>query len=84
MVVKVIGINKFRSKAGKECVTLVYSVPCSPVDNARGRFGAVVEDDFVPDHLHSLIDVSLIGKSVDLDHRISGGKAYMESLVICK
>ena len=78
----IIGYRKFKSKKGDEFCIVQASEPYSRREEQYGACGEKVEDIFIPQDFHNLIDEFCIGKTLVLTYTIQGGKAYIESVEI--
>lgn len=73
MVVKLLGFYEGKSKKDGRpfCVTKVAH-DATPVENARGNYGLVIDEVFLPDNLVGTLSAADCGKEVDIVYTVSG------------
>ena len=81
---KLIGFKRFLSKKGSNlCIANVVR-DCTTRECERGSVGQTMDEIFVPDHLYDYLQPEHVGKDIDLVYEMSGGRAYLNSVVIGK
>lgn len=85
MTAKLLGFRVGTSKkSGKEYCQLHLEVEPTPVDTSNGFVGKKTQIEFAPaDQIHYFTAMD-IGKQVELDYSIMGGRAYLNSVTIKK
>ena len=63
---RLIGFRKFVSKKGTNCCVVNLLCDFSSFDVQHGACGEKVEEVFLPEECHSLIDARVIGSECDL------------------
>lgn len=76
----IVGYRKFKSKKGTPCCLITIMSMCTDRDIRYGANGYKVQDEFVPDAQHDIINSDVIGKNVRINYEINGGKAYVKSI----
>lgn len=77
-----VGFKKFVSKKGQSMCVANIVRPYNPAENSRGSVGSEVQEVFMPqDQLDYLINAD-IGKEVELNYSIVGGRAFLENLTV--
>ena len=77
---ELIGIKRFGSKAGKNCVIALVKRSFTLREQDYGSVGQVVDEIFMPTSF-TLKDEH-IGHALKLDYDISSGKAYLKNVVV--
>lgn len=84
MVGKIIGYREFESKKGNTCRLLTLMSPYSDRDKEKGAVGHRVEDIFLPDACKLKITEASVGQDAVVEYSVSGGRAYVENVVLKK
>lgn len=75
---KLIGYHRFTSKKNKNFCVATIVVPCTERELANDYVGSKTEDVFLPDNLYDLLKPKDIGKDVEIDYAIVGGRAFVD------
>lgn len=65
---RIVGISKFKSKAGKDCCKVWLLKPCTDKQNEYGTFGYFPKEEWIPEALQNKINTSIIGKDVEFQY----------------
>lgn len=80
---KLVGYRKFTSKknAKSYCVANVVQ-DASDREVSSGLVGQKVEELFLPEEQYNYLKPADIGKNLELDYELSGGRAYLVSITV--
>lgn len=80
---KLVGFRRFSSKKnGKDyCVAEVVS-PFSQRELANGCCGQKTEQIFMPEEQYNLLKESDLGKEIQFEYELSGGRAYLVNVTV--
>lgn len=84
MVGKIVGYREFDSKRGNTCRLLTVISPYNDRDKEKGAVGNRTEEIFLPDACKLKITEASIGQDVVVEYSVSGGRAYVENVVLKK
>lgn len=85
MVTKLLGFYEGKSKKENKpfCVAKVAH-DATPAENARGNYGLVIDEIFLPDNLIGSLSVTDCGKEVDITYTVSGRYANVTDFKVKK
>lgn len=78
---QIIGYSKFQSKKGTDCCVIRVMSPAGERDNKFGHFGNIVQEIFVPDDQHNVINDKVIGKNCVINYTYYNGRGYVDNIV---
>lgn len=81
---KLLGYKKFTGKNGKEYCVANVTTPYKDRDKERGCVGSDVQEIFLPEKQLNLLSPADIGKDLDLNYELSGGRAYLVDVSVKK
>lgn len=84
MVGKIVGYREFDSKKGNTCRLLTLMTPYSDREKEKGAVGNRTDDIFLPDACKLKITEASIGQDAVVEYSVSGGRAYVENVVLKK
>lgn len=79
---KILGYRKFNSKAGKALCIVTASSPYTDREIEHGACGVKVEELWLPEECHAMINPQVVGKNIELSYSVSNGRAYIVGAVI--
>lgn len=77
-----VGFKRFKSKKGSPLCVALVARKFTAQENDRGSFGCDMDSVFVPSEQYDYLEVSDIGKPVDLQYDIVSGRAYLRSITV--
>lgn len=85
MVTKLLGFYEGKSKKENKpfCVVKVAH-DATTAENARGNYGLVIDEHFLPDHLIGTLSAADCGKEVDISFVVSGRYANIVDFKVKK
>ena len=79
---KILGYRRFVSKKGVAFCIVTLACPYTDREIEGGSCGTKVEDIWLPEHLHNMINPQVIGKVAVVDYYVMNGRAYINDLSI--
>lgn len=79
---KLVGFKKFTSKKGNPLCVAIVMTPFDSKANERGSYGCDVESVFLPQEQIDYLIPTDIGKPVDLNYNIVGGRAFLTQITV--
>lgn len=79
---KILGYRSFNSKKGVPCCILTLGCPYSDRDIQNGSCGTKVEEIWLPENCHNIVNPQIIGKMAVIDYYVMNGRAYVENVTI--
>ena len=77
-----IGYKNGKSKAGKNYTIAQVLRDSTPVEQSYGTVGQVCDNVWLPEHQVGLLLPAMIGKEVELDYEVLGGRPYLTNFAI--
>ncbi len=77
---KILGYRKFNSKTGKPFCILQTVSPFTDRELEHGACGSKIEEVWLPENLHSLVNPQIVGKTAHFSYTIQGNKAYIQDV----
>ena len=80
---KLVGFRRFSSKKnGKDYGVAEVVSPFSQRELSNGCCGQKTEQIFMPEEQYNLLKESDLGKEIQLDYELSGGRAYLVNVTV--
>lgn len=77
---KILGYRQFNSKTGKPYCILQTTYPFTDRELEHGACGNKIEEVWLPENLHSLVNPQIVGKMAHFTYTIQGNKAYIQDV----
>lgn len=79
---KILGYRKFNSKTGKPFCILQTVTPYTDRELEYGACGSKIEEVWVPEQFHELVNPQSVGKTAHISYTVDGNKAYIAGITI--
>ena len=81
---QLIGYHRFTSRKNQKFCVAYVMVPFSQREIENDYVGSKVDELFLPDDMYDLLVPADIGKDVEIEYSISGGRAYVDDFRVVK
>lgn len=80
---KLVGFRRFTSKKnGKDYCVAEVVTPFNQRELNAGAIGSKTEQVFMPENQYDLLKASDVGKELQFDYELSGGRAYLVNVTV--